>query len=151
MRWINLDIDLSDIKAVETEQQHPYPIKKISRYLQNVKCTGIVLEENGKVKSYVIFKYLPHALRILRMTALNSKHEDLLLAKVLSKVTPYRRPKLIWDVPDHNLPLQVKLRDRFKFLATKSIKAVEPKIRFVYQLSRKYRKLYQGEEQCPNK
>jgi hypothetical protein len=106
----------------------------IARHLQNVKCTGIVIEENGKVVSHVIYKYLSNALRILRLTASNEDHEDQLLDKVLSKITPYRRPKLLWDVPEHNLPLQLKLRDRFKFLATKPIPATEPKIRFVYQL-----------------
>lgn len=148
LRWLDPDTDLPAIQAVEDKQTNPYPIAKIKKHLQNVKCCGIVVEVNNAVASYVLYQYSAHSIKILHLASLDSDHENTLIRKVVSKLRPYHRVKVFWSVPEYNLPLQLKLRDHFKFVADKIINDT---IRFVHKLPRKYRRLYQGENACLNK
>lgn len=144
IRWLDPDADMDAIQTIESAQDRPYPIRRLKYHLGKVACLGIVIEIRGQVVAYILYKNLRHALRILHFAKVPSyQGENQLIRKVISKLRPYHRPKLIWNVPECNLPLQLKLRDHFKFTADKVIHQQNDQaaFRFVYTLARKYCKL----------
>lgn len=147
LRWLDPDADLPAIQAFENKQLTPYSIAKIKQHLKSVNCYGIVIEVDNTLVAYVVYRSLAHSIQILHLASLTGEQEDMLIRKVLSKLRPYHKVKVFWAVPEYNLPLQLKLRDHFKFVADKLINGT---IRFVHKLPRKYRRLYQGENACLN-
>jgi len=121
IRWM-IRRDMAEILCIEEESfEFPWADTDFTRCLRQRNCIGMVAEISGGVVGYMLYELHRTKVHILNF-AVARTHRRLgigtaMLTKLISKLSPQRRNRIVLEVRETNLPAQVFFRS-LGFLAT---------------------------------
>lgn len=114
-RWM-IHRDLPATVRIEQATADPWTGERIERFLSNRTCIGMVIEDDEAEQICGYFLYELRARRIaLHRLAVHPAHRRRGLArlafkKLAGKLSSHRRARIVADVSEDNLPLQLAMR-----------------------------------------
>lgn len=114
VRWM-IRRDMGEVLAIEAESfEYPWSEDEFVRCLRQRNCIGMIAELNDAVAGYIIYELHKNRLHILnfavrvenRRTGIGRR----MVAKLVEKLNPQRRSRILLEVRERNLPAQVFFR-----------------------------------------
>jgi ribosomal-protein-alanine N-acetyltransferase len=120
IRWMTMR-DRSSVLSIENDSfSNPWSQDDFIRCLQNRNCIGMVAEHDGRVVGYMIYELHKNRLHILNFAVSQGLRRSgvgrQMLEKLVGKLHPERRSKIMLEVRETNLAAQLFFR-RFGFRA----------------------------------
>lgn len=125
VRWM-IRRDMPDVLAIEREAfEFPWSEEDFTRSLRQRTCIGMVAEYADSVVAFMIYELHRSKLHVLNFAVLRS-HRRLgigtrMMDKLVGKLTPERRGRIVLEVRETNLPAQLFFRS-LGFRATSVLK-----------------------------
>jgi ribosomal-protein-alanine N-acetyltransferase len=118
--------DRSAVLSIENEAfDNPWSHDDFIRCLQNRNCIGMVAEHDGRVVGYMIYELHQNRLHILNFAvSQGSRRAGIgrqMLEKLMGKLHPERRSRIMLEVRETNLAAQLFFR-RFGFRAIRVLR-----------------------------
>ena len=114
VRWM-IRRDMSEVVAIERESfEFPWSEEDFTRCLRQRNCIGMVAEMADSVVAFMIYELHRTKLHMLNFAVLRS-HRRLgigtrMMQKLVAKLAPDRRGRIILEVRETNLPAQLFFR-----------------------------------------
>ncbi len=114
IRWL-LNGDMAEVMAIE-EESHEFPWSERDLVICNrqLRCITLVAEHDDRVIGFIVYDSDGREYRILNLaTAFDYRLNGVaaqLVAKLVYKLTPRRRPDIIVEVREANVPAQLFFR-----------------------------------------
>lgn len=113
VRWM-IRRDMFEVLDIEKQSfDQPWTEEQFIHCLRQRNCIGMVLEEDDRVIGFMIYELHKTRLAILNFAVALSKRRSgvgrSMVDKLIGKLSPARRTKLLIDVRESNLPAQVFL------------------------------------------
>ncbi len=114
VRWM-IRRDMAEVMAIEQEAfEFPWSDEDFTRCLRQRNCIGMVAELADSVVAFMIYELHRSRLHVLNFAVLRS-HRRLgvgtqMLEKLIGKLTPDRRGRIVLEVRETNLPAQLFFR-----------------------------------------
>ena len=122
IRWM-IRRDMPEVQLIEEVSfEFPWSEDDFIRCLRQRNCIGMVAEREDKIAGYMIYELHKNRLHLLsiavhpmwRRFGIGSR----MLDKLKSKLSPYRRNRIMLEVRETNLPAQLWLRsNEFKAIS----------------------------------
>jgi len=115
VRWMSRR-DMPEVLKIERSSfEFPWLEHDFIRCTQQRNCVGIVAELDGEVVGFMVYELLKSRIQILNF-AVSPRYRrhgvgSQLVEKLLGKLTPNRRNRIILEVRETNLPAQLFFRD----------------------------------------
>ncbi len=125
VRWM-IRRDMPEVLTIEQEAfEFPWSEEDFTRCLRQRNCIGMVAEMADSVVAFMIYELHRTKLHVLNFAVLRS-HRRLgigtrMLEKLIGKLTPDRRGRIVLEVRETNLPAQLFFRS-LGFRATTVLK-----------------------------
>ncbi len=125
VRWM-IRRDMPEVLAIEEEAfEFPWSEEDFTRCLRQRNCIGMVAEMAESVVAFMIYELHRSRLHVLNFAVLRS-HRRLgigsqMLQKLVGKLSPERRNRILLEVRERNLPAQLFFRSN-GFLAISVLK-----------------------------
>jgi len=125
VRWM-IRRDMPDVATIEREAfEFPWSEEDFTRCLRQRNCIGMVAEMADSVVAFMIYELHRSKLHVLNFAVLRS-HRRLgigtrMMDKLVGKLTPERRGRIVLEVRETNLPAQLFFRS-LGFRATSVLK-----------------------------
>jgi len=125
VRWM-IRRDMPEVLAIEHEAfEFAWSDEDFTRCLRQRNCIGMVAEYAGSVVAFMIYELHRSRLHVLNFAVLRS-HRRLgigteMLGKLVAKLAPQRRDRILLEVRETNLPAQLFFRS-LGFRATSVLK-----------------------------
>ena len=125
IRWM-IRRDMPEVLAVEAEGfEFPWSEDDFARCLRQRNCIGMVAESGESVVAFMIYELHRSRLHVLNFAVARS-HRRLgigsrMMEKLIGKLTPDRRARIVLEVRETNLPAQLFFRS-LGFRATSVLK-----------------------------
>jgi len=114
VRWM-IRRDMPDVLAIEHEAfEFPWSEEDFTRSLRQRTCIGMVAEYADSVVAFMIYELHRTRLHVLNFAVLRS-HRRLgigtqMLRRLIAKLAPERRSRIVLEVRETNLPAQLFFR-----------------------------------------
>jgi ribosomal-protein-alanine N-acetyltransferase len=114
VRWM-IRRDMPDVLAIEREAfEFPWSEEDFTRSLRQRTCIGMVAEYADSVVAFMIYELHRTRLHVLNFAVLRS-HRRLgigtqMLRRLIAKLAPERRSRIVLEVRETNLPAQLFFR-----------------------------------------
>ena len=114
IRWM-IRRDMQEVLQIENQGfEFPWSEEDFIRCLRQRNCIGMVAEHEQQVVGFMIYELHKNRLHILNF-AVAPQHRRLgvgsqMVAKLISKLSPQRRTKILLEVRETNLPAQLFFR-----------------------------------------
>jgi ribosomal-protein-alanine N-acetyltransferase len=114
VRWM-IRRDMREVLGVEQEAfEFPWSDEDFTRCLRQRNCIGMVAESGESVVAFMIYELHRSRLHVLNFAVARS-HRRLgigtrMMEKLIGKLTPERRNRLVLEVRETNLPAQLFFR-----------------------------------------
>ena len=114
VRWM-IRRDMPDVLAIEREAfEFPWSEEDFTRSLRQRTCIGMVAEYADSVVAFMIYELHRTRLHVLNFAVLRS-HRRLgigtqMMEKLVGKLAPERRSRIVLEVRETNLPAQLFFR-----------------------------------------
>jgi len=114
VRWM-IRRDMPDVLAIEREAfEFPWSEEDFTRCLRQRTCIGMVAEFADSVVAFMIYELHRSRLQVLNFAVLRS-HRRLgigtqMLRRLVAKLAPERRSRIVLEVRETNLPAQLFFR-----------------------------------------
>ncbi|MDA0254153.1 MAG: ribosomal protein S18-alanine N-acetyltransferase [Planctomycetota bacterium] len=118
--------DMAEVVAIEQEAfEFPWSEEEFTRCLRQRNCIGMVAEMADSVVAFMIYELHRSKLHVLNFAVVRS-HRRLgigsrMMDKLVGKLTPDRRGRIVLEVRETNLPAQLFFRS-LGFRATSVLK-----------------------------
>jgi ribosomal-protein-alanine N-acetyltransferase len=115
VRWM-IRRDMPDVLAIEREAfEFPWSEEDFTRSLRQRTCIGMVAEYADSVVAFMIYELHRTRLHVLNFAVLRS-HRRLgigtqMLRRLIAKLAPERRSRIVLEVRETNLPAQLFFRE----------------------------------------
>lgn len=125
VRWM-IRRDMAEVEAIERESfEFPWSEEDFTRCLSQRNCIGMVAEMADSVVAFMIYELHRAKLHVLNFAVLRS-HRRLgigsrMMEKLIGKLTPDHRGRILLEVRETNLPAQLFFRS-LGFRATSVLK-----------------------------
>lgn len=125
VRWM-IRRDMAEVVAIEQEAfEFPWSEEEFTRCLRQRNCIGMVAEMADSVVAFMIYELHRAKLHVLNFAVVRS-HRRLgigsrMMDKLIGKLTPDRRGRIVLEVRETNLPAQLFFRS-LGFRATSVLK-----------------------------
>lgn len=125
VRWM-IRRDMPEVETIERESfEFPWSEEDFTRCLRQRNCIGMVAEMADSVVAFMIYELHRAKLHVLNFAVLRS-HRRLgigsrMMDKLIGKLTPDRRGRIVLEVRETNLPAQLFFRS-LGFRATSVLK-----------------------------
>jgi [ribosomal protein S18]-alanine N-acetyltransferase len=125
VRWM-IRRDMPEVVAIEQEAfEFPWSEEEFTRCLRQRNCIGMVAEMADSVVAFMIYELHRAKLHVLNFAVVRS-HRRLgigsrMMDKLIGKLTPDRRGRIVLEVRETNLPAQLFFRS-LGFRATSVLK-----------------------------
>jgi ribosomal-protein-alanine N-acetyltransferase len=125
VRWM-IRRDMPEVATIEREAfEFPWSEEDFTRCLRQRNCIGMVAEMADSVVAFMIYELHRSKLHVLNFAVLRS-HRRLgigtrMMEKLIGKLTPDRRGRIVLEVRETNLPAQLFFRS-LGFRATSVLK-----------------------------
>jgi len=125
VRWM-IRRDMAEVVAIEQEAfEFPWSEEEFTRCLRQRNCIGMVAEMADSVVAFMIYELHRSKLHVLNFAVVRS-HRRLgigsrMMDKLVGKLTPDRRGRIVLEVRETNLPAQLFFRS-LGFRATSVLK-----------------------------
>ncbi len=125
VRWM-IRRDMPEVVAIEQEAfEFPWSEEEFTRCLRQRNCIGMVAEMADSVVAFMIYELHRAKLHVLNFAVVRS-HRRLgigsrMMDKLIGKLTPDRRGRIVLEVRETNLPAQLFFRS-LVFRATSVLK-----------------------------
>lgn len=116
VRWM-IRRDMAEVLQVEAESfEFPWSEEEFVRCLRQRNCIGMVAEWKDRVVGYMIYELHKNRLHILNFAVAESHRRQgvgrRMIAKLVGKLTPQRRSRILLEVRETNLGAQVFFRSQ---------------------------------------
>jgi len=114
VRWM-IRRDMREVLAIEQESfEFPWSDEDFTRCLRQRNCIGMVAEAGDAVVAFMIYELHRSRLHVLNFAVARS-HRRLgvgtrMMQKLVGKLTPERRSRIVLEVRETNLPAQLFFR-----------------------------------------
>ena len=114
VRWM-IRRDMAEVVAIEQEAfEFPWSEEEFTRCLRQRNCIGMVAEMADSVVAFMIYELHRSKLHVLNFAVVRS-HRRLgigsrMMDKLVGKLTPDRRGRIVLEVRETNLPAQLFFR-----------------------------------------
>ena len=114
VRWM-IRRDMPDVLAIEREAfEFPWSEEDFTRCLRQRNCIGMVAEYADSVVAFMIYELHRSRLHVLNFAVMRS-HRRLgvgtqMLRRLVAKLAPERRSRIVLEVRERNLPAQLFFR-----------------------------------------
>lgn len=114
IRWM-IKRDLADVLLIErTSFSDPWKAEDFIRALKHRNCIGMVAEDGDRIAGYMLYKLHKDRIQLLNLAVWKECRRlgvgEQLIDKLIGKLSPNRRKKLVIDVRETNLDAQKWLR-----------------------------------------
>ncbi len=116
IRWM-IRRDMAEVLAVEAQSfEFPWSEEDFIRCLRQRNCIGMVAEQHERVVGFMIYELHKNRLHVLNFAV----HKDMrrrgigaqMLRKLVSKLSPQRRSRIMLEVRETNLDAQLFFREQ---------------------------------------
>lgn len=116
IRWM-IRRDMQEVLAMEAESfEFPWSEEEFIRCLRQRNCIGMVAELNDQIVGYMIYELHKNRLHVLnfavdaagRRQGVGAK----MIAKLIGKLSPQRRSRILLEVRETNLAVQLFFRSQ---------------------------------------
>lgn len=116
VRWM-IRRDMAEILQIESESfEFPWSEEEFVRCLRQRNCIGMVAELDDKVVGYMIYELHKNRLHVLNFAVGESCRRrgigGRMVAKLIGKLTPQRRSRILLEVRETNLAAQLFFRSQ---------------------------------------
>ena len=114
VRWM-IRRDMQEVLTIEKEAfEFPWSDEDFTRCLRQRNCIGMVAEMSDSVVAFMIYELHRSRLHMLNFAVLRS-HRRLgigtqMMRKLVAKLAPERRSRIVLEVRETNLPAQIFFR-----------------------------------------
>ncbi len=114
IRWM-IRRDMAEVLDIETEGfEFPWSEEDFIRCLRQRNCIGMVAEQNERVVAFMIYELHKTRLHLLNFAvAANDRRHGVglqMMEKLMGKLSPQRRTRIVLEVRETNLAAQVFFR-----------------------------------------
>ena len=125
VRWM-IRRDMAEVLTIEREAfEFPWSEEDFTRCLRQRNCIGMVAEMADSVVAFMIYELHRSKLHVLNFAVLRSHRRlgigERMMEKLIGKLTPDRRARVVLEVRETNLPAQLFFRS-LGFRATSVLK-----------------------------
>ena len=131
----------ADMKAVlqveaDADVQDHWQEEDFLKQLRQRNSIGMIAERGDKLLGFMVYALEKSHLDVLRFAVAPEAHRTgvgrAMVDKLMGKLSPHRRTRIVFDVPEEVLPLQLFLR-RVGLRAVRLLRSTQ-EIRFVYRI-----------------
>ncbi len=114
VRWM-IRRDMPEVLAIESENfEFPWLEDDFIRCLRQRNCIGMVAEFDDRIVGFMIYELNKNRIRVLNF-AVSAEHQrrgigTQMIAKLIAKLSPQRRSRVVLEVRETNLAAQVFFR-----------------------------------------
>ena len=125
IRWM-IRRDMAEVLAIEEPSfEFPWSDEDFTRCLRQRNCIGMVAEIADSVVAFMVYELHRGRLHVLNFSVARSHRRlgigEMMIKKLIAKLTPERRQQIVLEVRETNLPAQLFFRS-MGFLATSVLK-----------------------------
>jgi len=115
IRWM-IRRDMPDVLAIERKNfEYPWVDEDFVRCLRQRNCIGMVAEHEGQVVGFMIYELHRTRLHVLNFAVLPGYQRrgvgSQMVAKLIAKLSPARRSRILLEVRETNLGAQIFFRE----------------------------------------
>ena len=115
IRWM-IRRDMKEVLQIETDSfEYPWTEDDFVRCLRQRNCIGMVAEFDDQVVGFMIYELHQERLHILNFSVAKEFHRcsvgTSMVQKLVSKLSPQRRNRIMLEVRETNLPAQLFFRE----------------------------------------
>jgi ribosomal-protein-alanine N-acetyltransferase len=115
IRWM-IRRDMPEVLSIEEESfEFPWAEQDFIRCLQQRNCIGMVAEHEDRVVGFMIYELHKTRIHVLNFAVgSEARRQDVgsqMVAKLVAKLSPQRRNRIVLEVRETNLPAQLFFRE----------------------------------------
>jgi ribosomal-protein-alanine N-acetyltransferase len=116
VRWM-IRRDIAEVLAIEAETfEFPWREDDFIRVLRQTNCIGMVAEHEDRVVGFMVYALFKTRIHVLNFAVAETHRRcgvgSQMVAKLMAKLHPRRRRRIVLEVRESNLPAQLFFRSQ---------------------------------------